>query len=146
MSSLLLWDVTQHWLVVSDVLGQPICPKTLLTTNQCCATSQKWRPHKKWSWINLSWTDSSQRDRKNNINNRRHTHVTVCPSIQYNKPLNTTWQDISLYKTEQYYSYVTFPFEPPLMILCTRILFCIIFAASWAYIQWMLVDMQVSVH
>jgi len=67
---------------------------------------------------------------ENNINSIRHTYVAICPSIMYNKPLNTTWQDISLYETEQYYSYVTFPFEPPLMTLCTRILFCIIFTAS----------------
>jgi len=58
---------------------------------------------------------------ENNINSIRHTHVAICPLIKYNKPLNTTWQDISLYETEQYYSYVTFPFEPPLMTLCTRI-------------------------
>jgi len=45
-----------------------------------------------------------------NINSIRHTYVAICPLIKYNKPLNTTWQDISLYETEQYYSYVIFPF------------------------------------
>jgi len=33
MSSLFFWDVAQYWLVVSNVLGQPICPKTLVTVS-----------------------------------------------------------------------------------------------------------------
>ena len=112
-----LWVVTQYWLVVNNVLGQICCPKTSLTNYQSvpCNIPEKRRPHKKWSWINLSWTDSSQKGQENNSNSIRHTYVAICPSINYNTPLNTTWQNISLYETKQYYSYVTFPFEPPLM-------------------------------
>lgn len=99
---------------------------------------------KYWSYINLNWTDSSQKDRKNSI--KYKTYYIVHQSIEYNKLLSyTTWQAFNCINWKVLLRNT--PLELPMMALCTRILLHIISAAGWSHSQGTNVDIvQITVH